>query len=83
MGFCFDPSVVSANPQTAHTGHEKTNLARLAISATNTTMRSLLARSGSPNYGPRRNFVIDDKILYLRKFLDLVEYNMRRNNHIT
>jgi len=46
-------------------------------------MRSLLARSRSPNYGPRRNFVIDEKIAHLRKFIDLVEYNIPRNNHIT
>jgi len=53
-------------------------------------MRSLLARSGSPNYGPRRNFVIDEKITHFRKCIDLVEYNIDlveynipRNNHIT
>jgi len=46
-------------------------------------MRSLLARSGSPNYGPRINFVVDEKITYLRKFVDLVEYNTPWNNHIT
>ena len=38
---------------------------------------------GSPNYGPRINFVIDEKLIYLRKFVDLVEFYKPRNNHIT
>jgi len=46
-------------------------------------MRSLFARSGFPSYGPRRNFVSDEKILFLRKLVDLVEYNIPRKNHIT
>jgi len=44
---------------------------------------------GSPNYGPwaksdpRSHFVNSEKIIYLRKFVDLLKYNISRNNHIT
>jgi len=80
--FCLYPFVASANRWIAHAGHEKTNLTWLAKSATNSKMRSLLwLDQGPPNYGPRK-IVIDEKI-HLRKFVDLVEYGIPRNNHIT
>jgi len=49
----------------------------------------------SPNYDPvpnpacedissgRRHFANNDKIMYLPKFVDLLECNISRNNHIT
>ena len=46
-------------------------------------MRSFLVTDQRPlNYGPRRNFVVDEKI-YLRKFVALVEYSMPRAETIT
>jgi len=43
MWFCLDSFVANANPQTAHAGNEKTNLAWLARSTTDSKMRSLVA----------------------------------------
>jgi len=43
--FCLAPFVARADAWTAHAGHEKKNLAWLAKSASNSKMRSLLARS--------------------------------------
>jgi len=37
----------------------------------------------SPNYSQRGNYVIDEQKINLRKFLDWVEDNIHRNNHIT
>jgi len=53
----FDSSVAIANPQTAQAGHEKTNLAWLAKSATDNKKRTLLVRSRLPNvfvWGPHK-----------------------------
>ena len=39
---------------------------------------------GSLNYGPRSHFVNNEKIIYSTydKFVDLVEYDISRNDHI-
>jgi len=44
-----------------HAGPKRSNLAWLVKFATNSEMRSFLARSRATNYGPQRNFVIDEK----------------------
>jgi len=48
-------------PYTAHASHETTNLSWLMKSATNSKMRSLLARSGVSKLRPAKKFVIDER----------------------
>jgi len=57
---------------------------RDAISICNEPNTSQDHIAGSPNNGPRSHFVNDEKMIYstYEKFVDLVEYNIFRNDHI-